>query len=61
MRKFKITVSTNKIGSTCTRIIEMDDEDVPEDFKDDPDFHAVMEEEMWNTGLVEWDFEEVEQ
>lgn len=59
MRTFRIRISTNKVGSDCTLDVEMDDEDVPEDWESSGSFNREMFEILTDSGLYEWNFEEV--
>ena len=60
-RKFRLWVQTNVIQSKCETIIELDDEDVPEDFEADRDFNNDMLDSLWDSGMLDWGFEEVDE
>ena len=61
MRKFKIVVRTNKIGSDCSMVVELDDEDVPGDWETSSNFSREMFDELSDSGLFSWDFQEIKQ
>lgn len=52
MKKIKVSVGTNKIGSECTRIIEVDDCATEED----------INEEAWETAceMIDYGWEEID-
>lgn len=58
-RKFRVWASLSLVGCTKERIIEVEVEDIPDDPQNDRDFNEYMEEELWNSGMLEWGFEEV--
>lgn len=58
-RKFRLRVSTNKVGSHCETIQEFDPRDVPEDWEMDRQFNQDMLDILFDTGLVSWDAEEI--
>lgn len=53
VKRFKYTISTNKVGSRCEGVVEVDDEDAanPEVLED------IMRDAAFND--MEWNFQEV--
>lgn len=58
--KFRGTVGTNKVGSDCEFEFEVDEEDLPKNT--DERKRALNEiglEALWESGMIEWNFEQV--
>ncbi len=52
MAKFRIFVATDRVGSKCEYVAEIDDEDL-EDMSDD-EKDEVLLEALWDSGMVDW-------
>lgn len=61
IRKYEGKVSTNKIGSECEFEFEIDDDDLPEDNpgKRERMINAIALEALWDSGIIDWGYEEV--
>jgi hypothetical protein len=61
IKRYRGTVSTNKVGSECHFEFEIDEDSLPDDLGER---REVIEKEaqaaMWESGQVSWDFEEAE-
>jgi hypothetical protein len=60
MAKFKIWVSTNKIGSKCERVIEIPDGELEDldGFEREKFIEEWMMDELFASGLWEWGYDE---
>lgn len=60
IRKYEGKVHTSKIGSTCEFGFEIDDDDLPEDpGKREREINKIALEALWESGVLEWGYEEV--
>lgn len=56
MAKFRVTVSTNKVGSKCEDTYEIDDEDIKG--MSDNDVEEELREAMFQ--MIEWNYERID-
>jgi hypothetical protein len=56
MKRIKVTIRTNKVGSECSDIMEFEDDDW--NSMTDPEREEVCKDAAFN--MMEWNFEEME-
>ena len=59
-RKFRLWVSINLVGCKQETVIDLPDEDVPEDWQTDGHFADDMLDSLWDSGMIDWGFEEID-
>lgn len=53
----RLTARTDRLGSTATKVVEIDREDW--ESMDSRERDECMLDELWNSGLIEWSYDEV--
>ena len=55
MRRVTISVSTNKVGSTCEYDFDVDDDEF--DGMSDAEINDYMLECLWQSGMIDWTYD----
>ena len=58
MAKFRVYVSTNKIGSLCEKVVEIGDDEVPDNWQQDGEFYDGFLDDMHS--MIDWGIERID-